>query len=68
MALEFDEDRLDMLIFFAGAFGYTGSVSFSEGEDGGVVVSDVPFAKPESVSLSSAIPVSDEYLLTWLEN
>ncbi len=50
-----------MLIFFAGAFGYTGSVRFSESEDGGAVVSDVPFANPESVSLSSAIPVSDEY-------
>ena len=59
---EFDEERLDMLIFFAGAFGYTGSVRFSEGEDDGrAVVSDVPFANPESVLLSSAIPVSDEY-------
>ena len=58
---EFDEERLDMLIFFAGAFGYSGSVRFSEDEGGGAVVSDVPFAESESVSLSSAIPVSDEY-------
>lgn len=61
---EFEDDRLDMLIFFAGAFGYTGAIRFAlpqgEGEET-VVTSDPPFASPQSVSLSCAVPLSEEY-------
>lgn len=57
---EFQEDRLDLMVFFVGAFGYSGSIHFND-DGGGAVTSDPPLAGPGSMNLSSAIPISEEY-------
>lgn len=54
----FQEDKLDLMVFFVGSFGYSGLVHFA---DTGEIASDSPFAMPGTMSLSSAIPISDEY-------
>jgi hypothetical protein len=54
---DYDEARLDMLIFYAGAFGYSGTIRFEDSR----VVAEPPRSSDDSFSLSSAIPLSDEY-------
>lgn len=54
---KFEDDRLDMIVFFAGAFAYGGVLRFSEKE----VFAEAPKTSEDSSSLSSAIPVSEEY-------
>ena len=58
---KFEDDRLDMIIFFAGAFAYGGILHFSERGD---VFAEAPKTSEDSSSLSSAIPVSEEYSYT----
>ncbi|MGI0091620.1 MAG: hypothetical protein ACREBS_07925, partial [Nitrososphaerales archaeon] len=53
---EFQEERLDMLIFFAGAYAYGGSLEFKESE----VVANPPSAESDFFGLSCGIPVSEE--------
>ncbi len=55
---DFQDERLDMVIFYAGAFGYSGLLRFSD-SDG--VVAETPRSEDDSFSLSVAIPLSDEY-------
>jgi hypothetical protein len=57
---KFEDDRLDMIIFYAGAFAYGGALSFSKEE----VFVEGPRSSEDSSSLSSAIPVSEEYAST----
>ena len=55
---EFQDERLDMLIFYAGAFAYGGEVRFTPTEG---VIAEAPKSNEDTFSLSSAIPLSDEY-------
>ena len=54
---EFHEDRLDMTVFYTGAFGYSGALIFG---DNTVKTDQIP--EPQgSLCLSAAIPLSEEY-------
>ncbi|MDA4120945.1 MAG: hypothetical protein OK404_00885 [Thaumarchaeota archaeon] len=50
------DQQLDLIVFYVGAFGYSGQVRFSPDS---VVVSD-PRASDSSMSISAAIPLSEE--------
>jgi hypothetical protein len=55
---EFFEPRLDMIVFYAGAFAYGGVTKFVET---GEIVAEPPSSESDYSSLSSAIPLSEEY-------
>lgn len=55
---KFEEPRLDMLIFYAGSFAYRGTTRFLEN---GEITSESPSSVADYYSLSSAIPLSEEY-------
>ncbi len=55
---EFFEQRLDMNVFYAGAFSYAGGIKFFPD---GKILSQAPPPTSENTSLSSAIPLSEEY-------
>ena len=50
------DQRLDMLVFYVGAFGYSGNVTFLENE----VVIDEPRSMKGELSISTAVPLSEE--------
>ena len=54
---KFEDSRLDMSVFFAGAYGYLGDLNFNEN----AVVAESPKPSQDSYSLSTAVPVSEEY-------
>jgi hypothetical protein len=54
---EFFEERLDMNVFYAGAFAYSGATKFQGNE----IISEAPASQSDYFSLSSAIPLSEEY-------
>ena len=54
---EFFEPRLDMIVFYAGAFAYSGNTKFQSDE----IISEAPSSQSDYSSLSSAIPLSEEY-------
>ena len=54
---EFQEDRLDMLIFFAGAYAYGGTLEFDES---GEINANPPSSKDDFFGLSCAIPLTEE--------
>jgi hypothetical protein len=54
---EFYEPRLDMVVFYSGAFGYGGITRFANLE----IVTEPPSSESDYASLSSAIPLSEEY-------
>lgn len=55
---EFKDERLDMLIFFAGAYAYGGDLQFKESGD---VEARPPSAEKDFLGISCAIPISEEY-------
>lgn len=55
---EFYEPRLDMIVFYAGAFAYGGLTKFLQS---GQVITEPPSSESDYSSLSSAIPLSEEY-------
>ncbi len=55
---EFQDERLDMLIFYAGAYAYGGQLEFSED---GEVSALPPKSENDFFGLSCAIPLSEEY-------
>ena len=55
---EFQDERLDMLIFFAGAYAYGGQLEFSED---GKIEAHPPSSENDFFGLSCAIPLSEEY-------
>ncbi|GEM_PF-511452 len=55
---EFEQNTLDILVFYSGAFGYSGFVRFSDSYG---VVADPPQSEEDSFGLSSAIPLSEEF-------
>ena len=50
------DQRLDLLVFYVGAFGYSGSARFLENE----VVIDEPRSMKGELSISAAVPLSEE--------
>lgn len=55
---KFEEPRLDMLVFYSGSYAYRGTTRFLENGD---ILSEVPSTAADYYSLSSAIPLSEEY-------
>jgi hypothetical protein len=55
---KFEEPRLDMLVFYSGSYAYRGTTRFLENGD---ILSDVPSTAADYYSISSAIPLSEEY-------
>jgi DNA-binding PadR family transcriptional regulator len=55
---EFFELRLDMVVFYAGAFAYGGITRFVRT---GEIITEPPASEGDYSSLSSAIPLSEEY-------
>lgn len=53
-----EETRLDMIVFYAGAFGYRGEIRFDE--EGKIVAGD-PQVDQSFPSISCAVPISEEY-------
>ncbi len=55
---KFEEPRLDMLVFYSGSYAYRGTTRFL---DNGDILSEVPSTAADYYSISSAIPLSEEY-------
>jgi hypothetical protein len=53
---EFQEERLDMLVFFAGAYAYSGYIEFNED-----IEARPPTSSNDYFGLSCAIPLTEEY-------
>jgi hypothetical protein len=55
---EFFEPCLDMIVFYAGSFSYSGLTTFLQS---GEIVTEPPSSQSDYSSLSSAVPLSEEY-------
>jgi hypothetical protein len=56
---KFEEPRLDMLVFYSGSYAYRGTTRFLEEEE--EILSEIPSSTADYYSISSAIPLSEEY-------